>query len=110
DSQRAVGQRHQHATVRDAPRVEVLFLDAHADHQALAFILRIERAERGQERAAPAPELPEAMRDAVAHARSPSRSMRPFASARSAWRAITRTQSMRLAKRGSRVCPSTYRL
>src|SRR5437868_3380380 len=39
DSQRAVGQRHQHATVRDAPRVEVLFLDAHADHQALAFIL-----------------------------------------------------------------------
>ena len=41
------------------------------------------------------------------HQRSPSPWMRPRSSARADWPATPRTHSRRVAKRGSRVCPST---
>src|SRR5205807_8258137 len=109
DAQCAVGERAQHAAVRDAAGVEVPLLDAQPDDDAAAVALGVERPERGEEGAAAALELLEAPRNVcrLAHPCPPSRSMRPIVSARSAWRAITHTHWMRLAKRGSRVWPST---
>src|SRR5438105_8697961 len=112
DAQGAVCERDQLAAVRDAASVQVPLVDAQPDDDVPVVSLGIERPERGQESAVHAPQLLESCGNVrrLAQCCSPSRSTRPFSSARCAWCAMTRTQWMRLAKRGSRVCPSTYRL
>src|SRR5262249_44803971 len=112
DSHRAVGQGDEHTAVRNASCIEVLLLDAQGDDHAVPLALCVDRPQRGEVRAVRAPQLPETLGDGrrFAHPLSPSRSMRPFESARSAWCAITRTHWISEAKRGSLVAPSTYRL